>query len=127
SERISYPLFRRLRTGALEKVLEMPMEWHQRRSSAELEGEVNNSVGKVMQSAEGLSRELVPALIQTAFSLIPLFLISAITAPLLLPALMVFLWLTVIENRQRRPFSRRRYRHYERDFGLFSDSVQAVE
>jgi ABC-type multidrug transport system fused ATPase/permease subunit len=127
SERISYPLFGRLRTGALDKVLGMPMEWHQRQSSGELVGEVNTGVGKVVQTAEALSRELIPALVQTAFSLIPLFLISAITAPVLLPALVLFLLLTVIENRRRRPFSKRRYRHYEKDFGLFSDSVQAVE
>ena len=127
SEKISYPLFGRLRTGALEKVLGMPMEWHQRQSSGELVGEVNTGVGKVVQTAEGLSRELVPALVQTAFSLIPLFLISAITAPLLLPALVIFLWLTVLENRQRRPFAKRRYKEYCRDFGLFSESVQAVE
>jgi ABC-type multidrug transport system fused ATPase/permease subunit len=127
SARISYPLFGRLRTGALDKVLGMPMEWHQRQSSGELVGEVNTGVGKVVQTAEALSRELIPALVQTAFSLIPLFLISAITAPVLLPALVIFLSLTVIEHRQRRPFSKRRYRHYEKDFGLFSDSVQAVE
>ncbi|MCU1233247.1 MAG: transporter related [Candidatus Solibacter sp.] len=127
SERISYPLFASLRNGALEKVLGMPMEWHQRQSSGELVGEVNSGVGKVVQTVEGLSRELVPALIQTAFSLVPLFLISAITAPLLLPALVIFLWLTIIENRERRPFAKRRYKHYARDFGLFSDSVQAVE
>src|SRR5205807_7067886 len=61
------------------------------------------------------------------FSLVPLLLISAATAPLLLPALVVFLWLTILENRRRRPFAKRRYRHYERDYGLFSESVQAIE
>src|ERR1043165_9637227 len=65
SSRISYPMFSRLRVGALEKVLGMPMEWHQRQSAGELVGKVNNGVGKVVQTAEGLSRELVPALIQT--------------------------------------------------------------
>jgi ABC-type multidrug transport system fused ATPase/permease subunit len=127
SERISYPLFGRLRTDALEKVLGMPIEWHQRQSSGALVGKLNTGVGKVVQTAEGLSRELVPALIQTAFSLVPLFLISAITAPLLLPALVIFLWLTVVENRRRRPFAKRRYKHYGQDFGLFSESVQAIE
>jgi ABC-type bacteriocin/lantibiotic exporter with double-glycine peptidase domain len=127
SERISYPLFGTLRISALEKVLAMPMEWHQWQSSGELVGEVNSGVGKVVQSAEALSRELLPAGVQTAFSLIPLFLISAITAPILVPALIAFLWLNVVENRLRRPFAKRRYRHYESDFGLFSDSVQAVE
>jgi ABC-type multidrug transport system fused ATPase/permease subunit len=67
SERISYPLFAKLRTGALEKVMKMPMQWHQRQSSGEVVGRVNNGVGKVVQTAEGLSRELAPALIQTGF------------------------------------------------------------
>ena len=31
----------------------MPMEWHQRQSSGELVGKVNNGVGKVVQTAEG--------------------------------------------------------------------------
>jgi ABC-type multidrug transport system fused ATPase/permease subunit len=127
SARISFPLFGRLRTDALEKVLGMPMEWHQRQSSGELVGKVNNGVGKVVQTAEGVSRELAPALIQTVFSLVPLLLISAATAPLLLPAVVIYLWLTIIENRQRRPFAKRRYRHYNRDYGLFSESVQAIE
>src|SRR5579883_2905695 len=72
SARISYPLFSRLRTAALDKVLKMPMEWHLRQSSGELVGQVNNGVGKVVQTTEGLSRELIPALIQTGFSLVPL-------------------------------------------------------
>ncbi|HZV06376.1 MAG TPA: ABC transporter ATP-binding protein, partial [Gemmataceae bacterium] len=127
SSKISYPLFGQLRTSALDKVLRMPMEWHQRQSSGELVGKVNNGVGKVVQTAEGLSRELVPALIQTGFSLIPLFWFSAVTTPALLVALGVFLWLTLLENRQRRPYAKTRYRGYNKDFGLFSESVEAIQ
>ncbi len=127
SARISLPLFGRLRTDALQKVLTMPMEWHQRQSSGALVAKVNNGVGKVVQTAEGLSRELIPALIQTLFSLVPLLLISPVTVPLLAPAAAVYLWLTVVENRRRRPYARRRYGQYGRDFELFSDSVQAIE
>ncbi len=127
SERISYPLFSRLRTGSLEKVLKMPVEWHQRQSSGELVGKVNNGVGKVVQTTEGLSRELIPSLIQTGFSLVPLFWFSAVTTPALLVALAAFLWLTVLENRRRKPFARRRYQGYNRDFGLFSESVEAIQ
>ena len=80
-----------------------------------------------MQTAEGLSRELIPALIQTAFSLVPLLLFSPATTPLLLIALCVFLWLTLWENRQRRPFAKRRFNLYARDFEQFSESVQAIQ
>ncbi len=127
SARVSYPLFGKLRTEALEKVLDMPMAWHQRQSSGELVGKVNNGVGKVVQTTEGVSRELLPALIQTGFSLIPLLWVSPVTTPPLLVALGVFLWLTLMENRRRRPFAKRRYEGYNRDFGLFSESVQAIQ
>lgn len=127
SAKISYPLFGRLRTGALDKVLRMPMEWHQRQSSGELVGKVNNGVGKVVQTAEGLSRELVPAIVQTGFSLIPLFWFSAVTTPALVVALGAFLWLTVLENRQRKPYAKARYNGYNKDFGLFSESVEAIQ
>lgn len=127
SERISYPLFAKLRTGALEKVLGMPMEWHQKQNSGELTGKVNNGVGKVVQTTEGVSRELVPALIQTGFSLVPLVLVTPWTTPALLISLLAFLWLTLCEQKQRRPFARRRYENYNRDFGLFAESVQAVQ
>ena len=127
SARISYPLFARLRTGSLEKVLRMPMEWHQRQSSGELVGKVNNGVGKVVQTAEGLSRELVPALIQTAFSLVPLLWFSKATMPALVAALGIFLGLTIVENRQRKPFAKARYRNYNRDSGQFTEAVQAIQ
>jgi ATP-binding cassette, subfamily B, bacterial len=127
SSRISYPLFARLRSGALDKVLRMPMQWHQRQSSGELVGNVNNGVGKVVQTAEGLSRELVPALIQTGFSLIPLLWFSARTTPALLVALGIFLGLTLVENRKRKPYAKARYRNYAKDSGQFTDAVQAIQ
>ncbi len=127
SARISYPLFGRLRTGALQKVLTMPLEWHQRQTSGELTGKVNNGVGKVVQTAEGVSRELVPALIQSGFSLVPLLLFTPRTTPVLLASLGAFLWLTLIEQRRRRPYAKRRFRNYNRDFGLFSETLQAVQ
>ena len=127
SSRVSYPLFGKLRMSSMEKTLRMPMEWHQRQSSGELVGKVNNGVGKVVQTAEGLSRELVPALIQTAFSLAPLVIFSPVTTPALLVALVLYMWLTVLENRRRRPFAKKRYQGYNRDFGLFSESVQAIQ
>jgi ATP-binding cassette subfamily B protein len=127
SSRVSYPLFSSLRVKALGKLLSMPMEWHQRQSSGELVGQVNNGVGKVVQTAEGVSRELVPALIQTGFSLVPLFIFTPRTTPLLLVSVVVFLWLTLMEQRQRRPFAKSRYRGYNRDFGYFTEGVQAVQ
>src|SRR5689334_17003552 len=127
SSRISYPLFGKLRIGALDKVLRMPMEWHQRQSSGELVGRVNNGVGKVVQTAEGLSRELVPALIQTGFSLIPLIWFCKASMPALVSALFIFMWITVLENRERKPYAKARYRNYSKDSGQFTEAVQAIQ
>src|SRR5437762_681506 len=76
AQRVSYPLFGHLRGKALHKVFQMPLDWHHRKDSGVLVGEVNNGVGKVVQMAESLSRELCPALIHTCLSLIPLLYCS---------------------------------------------------
>lgn len=127
SARISYPLFGHLRRNALGKVFRMPLEWHHQKSSGTLVGEVNNGVGKVVQTAENLSRELCPALIQTGFSMVPLLIFTPRTMPVVLVALGLFMWLTVAENRRRQPHARSRYRNYARDFGLFAESVQSIQ
>ncbi|MCU1276371.1 MAG: transporter related, partial [Bryobacterales bacterium] len=48
ASRLSYPLFGYLRTNALEKVFQMPLEWHHRQSAGTLVGKVNNGVGRVV-------------------------------------------------------------------------------
>src|SRR5438270_8816883 len=127
AERVSYPLFGRLRSLALRKVFEMPLEWHQRKDSGVLAGEVNNGVGKVVQMTENLSAQLCPALIHTLLSLVPLLYFSRLTTPFLVVSLIIFLWLTSLENRDRQPFRRSRYQNYARDFGLFSDCLQYMQ
>ena len=101
SSRLGYPLFGKLRAAALAKVLEMPIEWHHRKESGRLAGEVNTGVGKVVQTAESVSRELVPAVMRTVLSLLPLLAISAWTVPASLAALGAFLWLSILENRKK--------------------------
>jgi ABC-type multidrug transport system fused ATPase/permease subunit len=127
ARRLSFPVFGRLRTIALHKVFTMPIEWHQRETAGALVAKVNNGVGRVVQSGEAISRELCPSLIRTGFSLIPLLIFSAITAPILLVALAIFGWLTLIENRKRRVFRRNRHENYVLDSGVFSEYVQAVQ
>lgn len=125
--RLGYPLFGHLRSQALGKVFELPLEWHQRQTSGALAGRVNQGVGKVVQTAESISRELIPALIQTTLTIVPLLLLSTITAPITIVALAIFLWLTVMENRERLPLRRARYESYNRDSGFFTECVQSVQ
>lgn len=126
SSHLGYPLFGRLRTAALAKVFEMPLEWHHRHDSGELAGKVNLGVGKVVQTAEGISRELVPALLRTGLSLVPLLLVTPATVPAAASALVVFIWLSIVENRKRAPFRECRYENYTRDHGIFAECVQQI-
>lgn len=126
SAHLGFPLFGKLRKAALAKVFEMPLEWHHQKDSGKLAGEVNTGVGKVVQTAEGISRELVPALIRTCLSLVPLVLVTPFTVPTALLALSGFLGLSMIENRKRAPFRKSRYTNYNKDYGLFAECVQQV-
>src|SRR5262249_49580541 len=67
ARRVSFPLFAHLRTTALGKIFAMPLEFHQRETPGALVAKVNNGVGRVVQTGEAVSRELVPALIRTRF------------------------------------------------------------
>src|SRR5438045_5342146 len=80
ASRLAYPLFGHLRTTALNKIFQMPMEWHHRQNSGAILGRVNNGIGKVVQTTEAISRELCPALIKTGLSLLPLLIFSPWTA-----------------------------------------------
>ncbi|HEY3938415.1 MAG TPA: ABC transporter ATP-binding protein [Bryobacteraceae bacterium] len=126
-KRVGYPLFGFLRCRSLSKMFEMPLEWHTQRDSGVIAGHVNNGVGKVVQTAEAVSRELVPALIRTGLSLVPLLWFSPGTAPFILAALGIFLWQTRSENLARQPFRKARYENYARDHGLFSECMQYVQ
>src|SRR5205823_1868958 len=78
-------------------------------------------------TGEALSREFCPALIRTGFSLVPLLIFSLLTAPILLTAMAVFGWVTVIENRRRDGYRKARHQKYVRDSGVFSEYVQSVQ
>jgi ABC-type multidrug transport system fused ATPase/permease subunit len=60
ARRLSLPMFARLRTTSLEKVFQMPLEWHQKQTAGALVAKVNNGVGRVVQTGEAVSRELCP-------------------------------------------------------------------
>lgn len=126
SRRLSFPLFARLRAMSLGKIFDMPLEFHQRETSGALVAKVNNGVGRIVQSGEAISRDLCPALIRTGFSLIPLLIFGLATAPILLAALVVFGWLTLLENRKRRQFRKNRHEKYVRDSAIFCEYVQSI-
>ncbi len=127
ASRVSLPLFRHLRVATLQKVLSMPMEWHHTQNPVELVSKLNNGAGKVVQTAETLGRELLPALIRTGLSLIPLLWFSAWTTPFVILGLAGFLWETTRENHRRQSLRITRHEQYAKDSGLFTECTQNVQ
>ena len=126
-ERVSLPLFQRLRSGSLTKILSMPLEWHNRQNTNELVSKLNIGVGKFVQTGETLGRELAPALIRTLLSVCPLLIFSPLTAPVLLVALLVFLWLTWRECQERKGYRSSRFEDYAHDSGMFTECIGYVQ
>jgi ABC-type multidrug transport system fused ATPase/permease subunit len=125
--RVSFPMFAYLRSKALGKVFQMSLEWHNRQQSGALVGKVNDGVGKVVQTAEGFSRELCPQLIRTVLTLVPLLYFSPWTVAFVVVAVILFAVATIEESRERQPFRKSRHENYARDFGMFSECVEHVQ
>ena len=125
--RVSFPMFAYLRSKALGKVFEMPLEWHNRQQSGALVGKVNDGVGKVVQTAEAFSRELCPQLIRTVLTLVPLLYFSPWTVAFVVVAVFLFALATIQESREREPFRKSRHENYARDFGMFSECVEYIQ
>lgn len=125
--RVSFPMFAYLRSKALGKVFQMPLEWHNRQQSGALVGKVNDGVGKVVQTVEGFSRELCPQLIRTVLTLVPLLYFSPWTVAFVVVAVILFSVATIEESRERQPFRMSRHENYARDFGMFSECVEHVQ
>ncbi len=121
AERVSLPLFQRLDPCSLTKILSMPLEWHNRQNTHELVSKLNTGVGKFVQTGEVLGREMVSASSQPSFRSAR-FSCSALYRPLLLAALVVFLWLTWREYRARQQYRSSRFEDYARDSGMFTNA-----
>src|SRR3990172_8154459 len=122
-----YPIYKYRKTSALSKFLELDIKWHNEHNSGALVGKVNNGVDKVQQIVEGLSLEFVPTLIQTFLSLIPLLIFSPLITLVAGVALTLFMWLTLISNRQRIPLRKVRHDYYEEEWHASIESVQSIE
>ena len=82
-------------------------------------------MGKVVQTAEGVSRELVPAVIRTGLS-VPL-LVQPRYGSIRGRRARYFPVADARQNRARRPFRKSRYENYARDHGLFSECMEYVQ
>jgi ABC-type multidrug transport system fused ATPase/permease subunit len=82
--RISTPLYKHMRMGAVRKFLALPLHWHQRHNSAVLAGEVNNGIERVHELVNSASWELAPLVAATLLSVVPLVWFSPLSLAVLL-------------------------------------------
>jgi len=125
--RHEYPIYRFLKTKAISKFLEMEMAWHQKRNSGALVGKVNRGVSKVVEILEALSWEFIPTLIQAILTIIPLLIFSPWVVGVAAVALFVFMWVSIVDYRRRKPLKKRRHDHYEEEWARSTELVQSVE
>ncbi len=123
----SHPIYRFLKLGAIAKFMRLDTTWHEHHNSGTLVGQVSDGVWKVMSIVDMMSWEFTPTIIQTFLSLIPLFWISPLTACLAIVAFLLFAWLTMKGEKEKKPFRVRRHDIYEAEWSQAVQSVQSHE
>ena len=91
--RVNVPLYRRMRTGAFGRFLQLPLRWHQKHNSAALLGEVNSGIDRVHDVIDTTGWELLPLVIATVLTLAPLLWFSPLSTLVLALAGFVFVGL----------------------------------
>jgi len=122
-----YPIHKFLKMKAISKFMNLDIDWHEDHNSGALVGKVNNGTDRISEIVEGLSWEFVPTFIQALLSLIPLLIISPLAVAISIPALGLFMWLSVESNQERQPLREERHDLYEQDWHRSIQFVQAVE
>ena len=125
--RQGYPIFKYLKTRAISKFLEMEMAWHQKHNSGTLVGKVNQGTGKVHEIIDAVSWDFLPTIMQTILSLIPLLILSPLAVGVAILALGVFLYLSILGYRRRRPLRQRRHDRYDDEWRMAAELVRSTE
>lgn len=123
----SHPIYRHLKLSAITKFLKMDIPWHHKHNSGTLVGKVGDGVWKTLEIVDMLSWEFVPTFVQAILSLIPLFIISPWVGVLAILTFVIFAWLTVMGNKEKKPFRAKRQDYYEAEWNKSISSVQSVE
>lgn len=123
----SYPVYRFLKLSAIAKFFKMDLSWHRQHNSGTLVGKVGDGVWKTLDIVDVMSWEFVPTLIQAVLSLIPLFIISPWVGLIAIITFVIFAWLTILGNKEKKPYRARRQDYYEEEWNKSIESVQSVE
>lgn len=123
----SFPIFRFLKLSAIKKFLKMDIPWHHQHNSGTLVGKVGDGVWKALDIVDVLSWEFAPTVVQILVSLVPLFILTPWVATVTIITFVLFVWLTLIGNKERQPYRDKRQDLYEDEWNKSVSSVQSVE
>lgn len=123
----SHPIYRHLKMSAITKFFKMDIPWHHKHNSGTLVGKVGDGVWKTLEIVDMLSWEFVPTLIQGLLSLIPLFIFSPWVGLLSILTFIIFAWLTLKGNKEKKPYRAKRHDYYEEEWNKSVASVQSIE
>jgi ABC-type multidrug transport system fused ATPase/permease subunit len=122
-----FPVYKFLKCEALEKLLSLDIAWHQRENSGALIGKVSNGVWKITELMYRLAWEIVPTLMQTVLSLIPILVLSPPAAVVAAIAFALFLWLTIKAHQEKSPILVNQEKEYDNEWATGVQIVQSVE
>ena len=98
-----FSVYKFLKCEALEKLLSLDIAWHQQNNSGTLIGKVSNGVWKITELMNRLAWEIVPTLMQTVLSLVPILVLSPPAALVAAITFALFLWLTIKAHQDKSP------------------------
>jgi ABC-type multidrug transport system fused ATPase/permease subunit len=94
-----------------DKLLRLSMSYHLKTNSGELMGKITRGTGKIIEVTFFLLIEIVPLFIQTILAVVVLSILHPVTALALLPAALLFGWLTHRLKQQTVPSRQKRHAH----------------
>lgn len=124
---ISHRIFMYLGIASTSKFFKMDIPWHHRQNSGTLVGKVNDGTWKALAIIETASWELIPTIVKVLLSLIPLIIITPLAALIAVITFVIFAWMSIMGNKEKRPIQSDRQNKYEELWKEFVSGVQTVE
>lgn len=119
--RIDHSCYRYLREKILVKFFELDPAWHENHSSGQTIGKVNAGIEKVRDIVSITCWDLMPTLMQTLLSLLPLWYFSPAVGCLTLGSFLLFVYWTIRSYAEEQPLREERHDIYDTVYGDFKE------
>ena len=124
---MTFPVFKYLKTKAVEKFLRMDMSWHHEQSSGVLISKVQTGVDRVRSVVDHVCWEFFPTATQAILSVVPLLFLSPWTVLIAAIALVIFTRQSICGERFRKPLREARHDLLETEAEVGTEYVRSVE